>query len=161
MRSGIPALCVVALMGCAAAEAPSVPMPAVTPMLTTVEAPPAATAGTRFDGTYAFVSSTKLSETWFSTLTTHVRLCPDRPMGPLTIVNSRARSYGFGRWTAAGFEGTVGPRGELAMRLLPQPNKSNVEERNLLGRIDGNGTVKAREFAYSCRRDLTWQKQFK
>jgi opacity protein-like surface antigen len=168
MRSGISALCFVALMGCAAAEAPAPtpaapPIPAAAPVLAATEAPPAATAGTRFDGTYAFVSSTKLDEAYFSTGSTHVRPCPDRPMGPLTVVNGRARSYGFGRSTAAGYEGTVGSQGELAMRLNPQPNTGIMStiERNLVGSIDGNGTIKARETSYACRRDLIWQKQSK
>ncbi len=158
MQRGISALCFVALMDCAAAEAPA-PTPAAAPMPAAVEAP-TATAGTRFDGTYAFVSFTKLSETFFSTRSTHVYLCPDRPMSALTVVNGRARSYGYGRWTAAGFNGTVGPRGELAMRLVPQPVNGNLPiEIKVQGKIDGNGTVTARQTGPSCRYDVVWRKQ--
>ena len=48
--------------------------------------------------------------------------CGDiRRMGPLTIAYGQARYSGFGRVTKEGFEGTVGPQGELTMRLADAP----------------------------------------
>jgi hypothetical protein len=41
-------------------------------------------AGPQFDGTYAFVSSTKLTEMFTVASTGRMRPCPDREAGPLT-----------------------------------------------------------------------------
>jgi hypothetical protein len=74
--------------------------------------PPAAT--TEFDGTYAFVSSAKVNETYYAWGSTRIGQCGDlSPRGPLTIVNGHAR---YNRQ-----EGTVGPQGELRMRRDPSP----------------------------------------
>ncbi len=108
------------------------------------QTPPASTAGTRFDGTYGFVSSTKLTETYTITGTARIGRCGDRGACPLKIVNGQAR-FSFGRQIKFEFEGGVGPEGKLAMRLVPTPisNGSLGIEMSVSGRIDGNGTVSA------------------
>jgi hypothetical protein len=113
--------------------------------------PPA--AGTAFDGIYAFVSSTKLNETYTTTATAHIKRCGDLPpRGPLTIVNGHAR---YNRQ-----EGTVGSQGELAMRLASTPGKKGSVGIEIVttGRIDGNGTVRARRTGYYCSYDLIWRR---
>jgi hypothetical protein len=115
------------------------------------QTPPLSTAGTKFDGTYAFVSATKVNETYFTTVTNRVGRCGDYRAAPLTIVNGQARIFDF--------EGTVGPSGELVMRTAPRArSKSFALERIISARIDSNGIIHARRTGYSCRYDLIWQK---
>jgi len=123
-------------------------------------------AGTQFDGTYAFVSATKLNETYTTTRTNRVGQCGDYTGRPLTIANGQARYPGLGRLTAAGFEGAVGPQGRLAMRLADTPaprgrGASPGVEIIVNGQIDANGTVHARQTGYACSYDLVWQKEAK
>ena len=71
-----------------------------------------------------------------------------------------------GRLTAAGFEGTVGSQGELAMRLASTPGTRGAGaspgiEITTRGRIDGNSTVSARQMGYLCSYDVIWRKQSK
>jgi hypothetical protein len=123
--------------------------------------PPA--ANTRFDGTYAFVSATKVNETFVNY---HGRTgqCWGWMMGPLTILNGRARYSGSsGRQSTFQFEGTIRSPGELAMRNLSEPGSRGAGaapgfEINVSGRIGGNGTVRARQSSNRCNRDLIWQK---
>jgi hypothetical protein len=113
-------------------------------------APPA--AGTPFDGTYGFVSATKLSETFVGE-GGRVRTCPDIKGGPLTIEKGQARYF---RLT-----GTVGPRGDVALRAsLPPTGKRGgiAYEVTLTGSIDSHGTVRARRSGYGCNYDFVWQK---
>ena len=121
--------------------------------------PPA--ASTQFDGTYAFVSATTLNETYMTTWRTRMGRCGDiRRMGPLTIAAGQARYSGFGRVTKEGFAGTVGPQGELTMKLAaPASHSSLGVEIITRGTIDGNGTVRVRQMGRSCSYDLVWQKQ--
>ena len=124
--------------------------------------PPA--ASTQFDGTYGFVSATKLTETYATRGSHRVGQCGDYTGRPLTIANGQARYPGRGRLTAAGFEGTVGPQGELAMRLAATPatrgaGASPGVEIIINGKIDSNGAVHARQMSYGCSYDLIWQKQ--
>jgi hypothetical protein len=124
--------------------------------------PPA--ASTQFDGTYAFVSATKLNETYTTTRTNRLGQCGDYRGRPLTIANGQARYPGLGRLTAAGFEGTLGPQGQLVMRLADTPaprgrGASPGVEIIINGQIDGHGTVHARQMGYSCSYDLVWQKE--
>jgi hypothetical protein len=99
------------------------------------------TATTAFDGTYAFVSATRVNETNPNGI--H---CPERRAGSLTIVNGQAR--------LAAFEGTVGSQGELMMRHIPEPGgapgtvKKPGVEGNVSGRIDTNGTTRAPNRSY-------------
>jgi hypothetical protein len=120
--------------------------------------PPAAT--TQFDGSYAFVSATTLNETYMTTWRTRMGRCGDiRKLGPLTIANGQARYSGFGHVTKEGFNGTVGPQGELALRLAAPASKSSLGVEIITqGKIDGNGTIRARQTSRGCSYDLVWQK---
>jgi hypothetical protein len=113
--------------------------------------PPA--ANTQFDGTYAFVSGTKVDETYAALGTNRIGQCPERRVGSLVIVKGQAR--------LPPFEGTAGPQGELMMRNNGTPLKwgdQPGDEWIIYGRIGGNGTIRARETRCWCRWDLTWQK---
>ncbi len=119
--------------------------------------PPAAT--TQFDGTYAFVSATKVNETYTTRPGNRIGQCPDRKMPSLIIVNGQARRYSKGDLVT--FQGTVGPQGELLMRSAPTPTKFGSTpgiEVIVSGRIGIDGTVRARQTSYRCNYDLTWQK---
>jgi hypothetical protein len=121
------------------------------------QAPPA-TAGASFDGTYRFVSSARVNQT-YTTKNGRMGACPDRRPGPLHVVRSRARYT-----TATGYKlrGTVGPQGELAMRILAPPNSSNAGSRPIdiivNGTIDGTGTARVRQSGGSCSYDFVWRK---
>lgn len=127
---------------------------------------PSPAANTRFDGTYKFVSATKLTETYTTTRSNRVGRCGEYTGRTLTIENGQPRYPGLGRLTAAGFEGTVGPQGELTMRLASTPatrgaGASPGVEITINGRIDNNGTIRARQMGYSCSYDVIWQKEAK
>jgi hypothetical protein len=111
------------------------------------QTPSPPTAITQFDGTYAFASSTKVNENYYMTGINRISPCYEfQNVGPLTIVNGRAR------YDAQ--EGTVEPRGELTMRITaPAPAARDAGgfpglEALTTGAIDGNGTVRARRVAY-------------
>ena len=129
--------------------------------------PSSPTPGTQFDGTYGFVSATRVNETYATTRTHRVGQCAERlKVGPLTVVNGRAQYSGFGRLTEAGFDGTIGSQGELAMRLASTPatrgaGASPGVEITTRGRIDGSGTVSARQMGYLCSYDVIWRKESK
>jgi hypothetical protein len=119
------------------------------------QTPSSQTAGAQFDGTYAFVSSTKLAEMY--TLTNgRMAQCPDWTAGPLTIVGSQAR---FSTTSALNleFEGTIGRQGELAMQSV-QAGRTGPAERTLRGRIDRTGMVHARLTGRWCNYDYVWRK---
>ena len=98
------------------------------------------TAGSQFDGTYAFVSSTKLTEMFTVASTGRMRPCPDWEAGPLTIVKGQPRfSSATSSSIRAEFEGMVGSQGDLARRSV-NPASDETAERLLNGRIDGAGT---------------------
>jgi hypothetical protein len=64
-------------------------------------------------------------------------------MGPLTIAAGQARYSGFSRVTKEGFEGTVGPQGELALRLAADASQSSLGVEIITrGIIDGNGAIR-------------------
>jgi hypothetical protein len=144
MRKRIAWLWVVGSFGCSAAAM--------------AQTPPAQLPVTKYDGTYAFISSSKVNETYTTVGAERLGRCGDLPpRGPLTIVNSHAR---YNKQ-----EGTVGPQGELAMRLDPTPlGKGGGQEGievTTSGTIDANGTVRARRTGYYCRYDLIWRKILK
>ena len=113
---------------------------------------------TQFDGTYAFVSSTKLTEMFTVSSTGRTRPCPDWPAGPLTIERGQARfSSASSSAVRADFEETVGSQGELAMKSI-NPASDEISERLLNGRIDGTGTVRARFTGKQCSYDYVWRK---
>jgi len=115
-------------------------------------------AGTQFDGTYAFVSSTKVNETYMQTKTARIGQCGNGIVGPLSIVNGQARYSGPNR----DFEGTVGPQGELVMRRHEEPvNGGETPGRGATtnGKIHSNGTARARQVGGWRSHDLTWQRE--
>jgi hypothetical protein len=120
--------------------------------------PPSSTAGAAFDGTYEFVSSTKLAETYIPTGTSRMAQCPDRIPGPLTIVNGQPRFSISIPGKPAEFEGTLGSKGELAMRSVLPNTGARPTERMLNGRIDATGTVRARLMGVNCNYDFAWRK---
>jgi hypothetical protein len=122
----------------------------------TLDRPPTPTVG-EFDGTYAFVSSTKLTEMYHSYSAGGARPCPDWRAGPLTIVRGQAK-FSTINYVLVDFEGTVGPQDELAMRAPPQPGDAQLFERRLNGRMDGSGTVRARLTSYFCNYAFVWRK---
>ena len=122
------------------------------------ETPPSSTSGAAFDGTYNFVSSTKLAETYIATGTSRMAQCPDRIAGPLTIVNGQPRFTISIPGKPAEFEGTVGSQGELAMRSVLSNTGARPTERMLRGRIDGTGTVRAQLSGVNCNYDFIWRK---
>ena len=124
-------------------------------------APPS--VNTQFDGTYAFVSQTNVNETFFTAQTEHVRRCLRPPLKtePLTVVNGEAR---YTSPKGLQFEGTVGPQGELTMRVPPAISGRcggcgpGIEE-TLYGRIGGNGMIRGRRTGYNCSYDIVFQKE--
>jgi hypothetical protein len=106
------------------------------------------------DGAYAYVSSAKVNQTYVSRGGT-TGFCPDRAPGPLTIGQGRAR---YATETGLQVDGTVGPGGELAMRSVTAGPSRPIELR-VSGRIDGSGTVRARQRGNSCSYDFVWQKR--
>ncbi len=119
---------------------------------------PPSTPVTAFDGTYVFVSATKVNETYTTRGTEHILRCGDYKGGPLIIVNGQARY--LGRY----YQGTIGPRGELAMRNVPEPVKWGGipgVEKFISGGIDKDGTVRARQISGGCSYDLILRKESK
>jgi hypothetical protein len=114
---------------------------------------PSSTAAAPFDGTYRFVSAARVNTT-FITKKGQYGQCPDRTPGPLKIVRGQARYT-----SASGYRlrGTVGPQGELAMRSSA-PGISRPIDISVNGRIDGTGTVRARQTSNACNYDFVWQK---
>jgi hypothetical protein len=123
--------------------------------LATVDAQTASPAGTAFDGTYRFVSATKVTPMYTSSKG-DMAPCPNRTPGPLTIAQGHARYT-----TETGYElsGTVGPQGQLAMRSVPvSTGGSRPLEIDATGGIDAHGNAHARQRASACSYDFVWQK---
>jgi hypothetical protein len=121
------------------------------------QTPLSQTAGSQFDGTYALVSSTRLTELYTVPQTGRTRPCPDWEVGALTIVRGQPRfSSASSSAVRAAFEGMVGSQGELAIRSV-NPAYDAPAERLLNGRIDGTGTVRARLIS-RCNFDYVWRK---
>jgi hypothetical protein len=117
---------------------------------------PSSTAVRSFDGTYRFVSSAKVNQTYV-TRGGQMGQCPDRRAGPLTIAQGQAR---YTSATGRKLKGTVGSQGELAMRLITPPSSGGGYrpfEISVGGNIDGTGTVRARQKSNSCSYDFVWQ----
>jgi hypothetical protein len=114
-----------------------------------------AQAPSPFDGTYHFVSSTKVTPMYTSNKG-DMAPCPDRTPGPLTIAQGQARYT-----TESGFElhGTVAPGGELSLRLTPvSTGGSRPLEMDATGSIDARGMAVVHQRASGCRYDFAWQK---
>lgn len=120
------------------------------------QTPSSPAAVTQFDGTYGFVSATRVDETYAVPGSNRIGQCGDtaranRLRPPLTGAGGRQ------------FEGTVSSQGELAVRSATSSSRGGWagvgDERMFFGRIDGNGTVRARRIDYYCGHDFIWQKE--
>jgi hypothetical protein len=109
-----------------------------------------------FDGTYRVVSSANVNQT-FTQRNGRSGPCPNRKPGPLHIANGQAR---YTTATGYKFRGTVGPQGNLTMRVLAPNNSGGAQplDMNVNGTIDGTGAVRARQTSNSCSYDFVWQK---
>jgi hypothetical protein len=115
------------------------------------QAPSASTAGTKFDGTYRLVSSTKVNAMSISGKG-DMAPCPDRTPGPLTIVQGQAR---YTTQTGHELQGPVGPNGELDMRISAVGGGGSrpMELRTAAAQIDNTGKVYARQIGAGCSYD--------
>lgn len=120
---------------------------------------PPAPAGTQFDGTYAFVSSTKANET-YRTRGGQMGQCSDRITGPLTVAQGQAQ---YTSVTGYHLKGTVGSQGELALRSFAPPDSNGSQPIDIIvsGNIDGTGTAHARQTSNSCSYYFVWRKAAK
>lgn len=121
---------------------------------------PAQPLVTKYDGTYAFVSSAKVEETYM-TATGRMGRCPDEKISrtaAIIILNGQARRYSLAGLVT--FEGTVGPQGEMTMRS-DTPRAFGHTLRITHGTIDGAGMIRAREIGGGCSFDLIWRKEAK
>jgi hypothetical protein len=118
--------------------------------------PPPSAAGTPFDGTYRLVSAARVNKI-YTTRKGQMGQCPARQPGPLSIVQGQAQYT-----SATGYQvlGTVGPRGELAMRSVAPPTTGGSQplEISVNGRIDGTGTIHVRQRSNLCSYDFVWRK---
>jgi hypothetical protein len=117
--------------------------------------PPASTA---YDGTYAPVSSAKVTAT-YTTQSGQTGFCPELTAGPLTVAGGRVQYT-----TATGHQlvGTVGPQGQLTLGSQAPPSSGagyRPVVTNVSGGIDPGGTARARQIGNSCSYDFVWQKQ--
>ena len=123
------------------------------------QAPAPSTAGTQFDGTYALVSSVKVTQT-YRTRGGQMGVCADRVAGLLTIAQGQAQYT-----TATGYQlsGPVGAQGQLAMRSLTPPGSNGYQPLDIIvsGNIDSTGTARARQISNSCSYDFVWRKESK
>ena len=139
--------CIIAALGLAASAGAQ-----------TASSPP---PNTQFDGAYAFVSSTRVNETYMHTKTARIGKCgKGGRVGPLSIVNGQAR-YSSGNDSQDLYQGTVGPQGQLIMRIVSTPlvgGETPGRGVTINGEIDSNGTVRARQIGNRCSHDFVWQK---
>jgi hypothetical protein len=121
------------------------------------QTPSAAATGTAFDGTYQFVSSAKVNP-MYTAINGRMAPCPDRTPGPLTIQNGQAR---YTAESGHELQGTVGPNGELEMRMIPVTvgGSRPMEMRAAAAEIDSTGAVRLRQIGSACAHDFVWQKQ--
>ena len=124
------------------------------------QTPPSGPIGSQFDGTYAFVSASRVTETYRTTSGRMGQCGQIRRVGPLTVVNGQAR-YASGNGNI--FDGSIGSGSQLAMRLAPRPGNKNSPgvEIGVNGRVESDGTVTARQSGRFCAYDLVWRKQAK
>jgi hypothetical protein len=118
---------------------------------------PSSTGEASLDGTYRFVSSARVNNSYV-TRGGHMGQCPNRRAGPLTIFGGQAH---YTTATGRKLRGRVGPQGELAMRLVAPPSSGGgirPFEISVSGNVDGAGTVHARQKSNSCSYDFVWQK---
>jgi hypothetical protein len=120
------------------------------------QTPTSSMAGGAFDGKYRLVSSAKVNQTYTSRKG-QMGQCPDRSAGPLRIVKGQAR---YTSATGYRVKGSIGPQGELKMRSIAPSTLGGSQPIELIvnGRIDGSGTVRARQISHACSYDFIWQK---
>ena len=111
------------------------------------------TATTAFDGTYAFVSSNQAPP-----INAPCNAASERP-GPLVIAQGRAEFTNL-LGAHSHFEGTIGSQGELVMRAAAIAHGETADI-FANGRIDRDGTVRARMTGHECSYDVLWQKEHK
>ena len=113
-------------------------------------------SGAPFEGTYQFVSTEQVNETYTS-YNGQTGMCPSRRPGPLHVAGGSAHYT-----TATGYrlKGIVGAQGELAMQS-PMIGSSRPFTMGASGSIDGNGTAHVRQTSSACSYDFTWQKAAK
>jgi hypothetical protein len=106
---------------------------------------------TKFDGTYAFVSAAKVNESYLTN--GGGRTCPDLQRSRPELVIAGGQAHYASHWT-----GTVGPEGELHLERPLAAGPGPRADIRIFGRVDDNGTVRARGIVYGCSYDLIWQK---
>jgi hypothetical protein len=126
------------------------------------QTPAPSIATTAFDGTYTPISSTPENYEGLANGDPYLKArfqCRDTRPEPLIIERGQAR---LSNATTGNFEGTVGPQGELVMRLISlaawpegvMPGNEII----LSVRIDRNGTARGRRVSRACAYDFVWQK---
>jgi len=125
------------------------------------QTPPAPTPVSKYDGIYSWVSAARVNEN-FRDFNNREHPCGYiRNMGPLIIGKGEAQYY-LNNIDQSLSQGTVGPQGELTMRLVATPARKTGwgtgPEITTTGRIDGNGTARARRMSGYCNNDLVWQR---
>src|SRR5262249_52817101 len=95
------------------------------------QALPSSFAGTPVDGTYRFVASSRVTDTYVSRGGA-MGVCPNRTPGPLSIAHGQARYISE---TGRSLFGTVGPRGELTMQWAEE-NTGRENQLRVNGTID-------------------------
>ena len=115
---------------------------------------PAPAAGTAFNGTYRFVSATKVNE-MYTSYNGQMGMCPNRKPGALHIAGGRAH---YTAATGYRFEGTIGSQGELTMRS-EMVGSSRPAHMQASGKVDGSGTAHVRQTGSACSYDFVWQKR--
>ena len=111
------------------------------------------TATTAFDGTYAFVSSTLVPPLNAG--------CGVQIGGPLVAAQGRAEFTNL-LGGHSHFAGTIGSQGELVMRAEGIAHgAAGAADIFVNGRIDRDGTVRARMTGTVCSFDVVWQKEHK
>ena len=117
------------------------------------QTPPLSTATTAFDGTYAFVSATPAPS--------GDTRCGDTYTigGPLVAAQGRVEFTNL-LGAHSHFEGTIGSQGELVMRSEAIAH-GEIGDVFANGKIDRDGTVRARMTGHECSYDVVWQKEHK
>jgi hypothetical protein len=107
---------------------------------------PSSTGEASLDGTYRFVSSARVNNTYMAR-GGHMGQCPNRRAGPLTIFGGQAHYT-----TATGRK--------LRGRVGPPSSGGGIRpfEISVSGNVDGAGTARARQRSNSCSYDFVWQK---
>jgi len=106
----------------------------------------------KFDGAFAFVSSTSLNDT-----SKHgTGQCPNNiSASSLTIADGQVSFFGSGGGVGVAEEGTVDTQGQLTIRGTNSVSGTAVTG---YGRISGDGTINLRSTGWYCDFDLVWKK---